>query len=150
MHRKVGWAFSLGIMALASAPLLAAAADAIHGRIDRLHDLGVVSKNVRDELNKDSPNLMILQISAREIGNAAQGMPSWFPQGSGPQPGVKTRAKPEILTRPGEFKKVQDAFIAQVAVFVKAAASGNFEAMRTEHGKLARTCTNCHDAFRNE
>jgi len=144
--------FGLAILAtaLAAVPLLAAAADDVRSRIAAYRELGIASKNAKDELAKGSPNVMIVQMAAREIGNAAKAMPGWFPNGTGPQPGVKTRAKPEIWTKAGEFKAAQNVFVAQAAVFMKAAASGDMEAMRAEHRKLASTCTNCHNNFRNE
>jgi cytochrome c556 len=75
-------------------------------------------------------------------------MRGWFPAGSGPQPGVKTAAKPEIWTKPADFRRAQDAFIAQAAAFQNTANGGDVDAIRAGVRSLGATCKGCHDQFR--
>jgi cytochrome c556 len=75
-------------------------------------------------------------------------MRTWFPAGSGPQPGVKTAAKPEIWTRAADFRRAQDAFAAQAVAFQNVANGGNADAIRAAARSLGATCKGCHDQFR--
>lgn len=136
------------VLAGIAAPLLAAPADQVRTRIDGLRELGAAFKAVNDGLRSPTPQTMLIQISARQIRSAAQAMYGWFPAGSGPQPGIKTAAKPEIWTDPVGFRREQDAFAAQATAFQNAANSGNIGAIRTAAGNLGRTCKDCHDQFR--
>ena len=135
---------------LAAAPVLAAAADVVRARIEGLRELGALFKNVNDELKGDTPNRMILQISARQITDVARDQYQWFPAGSGPQPGVKTKAKAEIWARGADFKKAQDNFARQAVEFSKVVSSGDVAKMRTQVKVLGATCGGCHRTFRAE
>jgi cytochrome c556 len=139
--------FSLACLLLA-APLLAAPSDAVQTRVAGFRELGAAFKAVKDGLNASELPTILIQQSARQIHNAAAQMPGWFPAGSGPQPGVKTSAKPEIWAQPAKFKAAQTAFIAQAAKFQAAANTGNAAAIHTEAVALAGTCKSCHDSFR--
>jgi cytochrome c556 len=131
-----------------AAPLLAAPADQVRTRVDGLRELGASFKAVNDGLRSSSPQTMLIRISARQIHKASQEMYGWFPAGSGPQPGIKTAAKPEIWTNPAGFRRAQDAFAAQAAALQTAANSGNVDAIRTAARRLGGTCKSCHDQFR--
>lgn len=134
-------------VALVGAPLLAAPADQVRARITGFRELGAAFKNVNDGLRGDVQTVLIQQ-SAREIRNASRAQYGWFPAGTGPQPGVKTAAKPEIWTRSAQFKAAQDAFAQQADAFQRTAAGGNAAAIRAEARKLGATCKGCHDTFR--
>jgi cytochrome c556 len=140
----------LASLALAgiAAPLLAAPADQVHTRVDGFRELGAAFKAVNDGLRSPTPQTVLIQMSARQIRNAATAMRSWFPAGSGPESGVKTAAKPDIWTRPADFRRAQDAFAAQAAAFQAAANGGNVDAIRIATRNLGATCKGCHDQFR--
>jgi cytochrome c556 len=154
MRNRVIRAFFMGALTagIAGGTVLAAAgstpADVIKMRIDRLRELGSAVKNVNDELKSDSPQPIVIQISARTVAAAAKEQYGWFPKGSGPEAGVKTKAKAEIWANSAEFKKAQDNFAAQANVFVKAAASGNVDQIRATARPLSAACTGCHRQFR--
>jgi cytochrome c556 len=135
---------------MVAAPVLAAAADVVRARIEGLRELGALYKNVNDELKSDTPNKMILMISARQINDAARDQYKWFPAGSGPQPGVKTKAKPEIWAKGAQFKAAQDNFAKQAAAFNKAVSAGDVAKMRAQAKVLGGTCGGCHRTFRAE
>lgn len=142
----------LASLALAgiAAPLLAAPADQVRTRIEGLRELGAAFKAVNDGLRSPTPQTIMIQMSARQIRNAATAQYGWFPPGSGPQPGVKTAAKPEIWTQPARFRQLQDAFAAQATAFQRAAASNDVNAIRAAARSLGQSCKACHDQFRNE
>ena len=135
---------------LVAAPVLAAASDVVRARIEGLRELGALFKNVNDELKSSTPQPMIMRISSRQITDVARDQYKWFPAGSGPEAGVKTKAKPEIWQRAAEFKKAQDNFATQAAAFNKVVLSGDVAKMRTQVRLLGATCSNCHKTFRNE
>lgn len=139
---------SLVALLMMAAPLLATPADSVKGRIASLRELGAAFKAVGDGLRASEPQTILLQQSARQIRNAANAMPGWFPAGSGPEAGVKTAAKPEIWAQPAQFRAAQDAFIERAARFQAAVNGGNAASMRQEMRALGATCKGCHDRFR--
>lgn len=154
--RKIGFAAAPALLALAlAAPLLAApprtqgpsAADVVRSRIAGLRELGAAFKNVSDGMRGD-PQIILIQQSARQIKNAANAMHGWFPAGSGPQPGIRTAAKPEIWTKPADFNAAKANFSRQADAFQAAAASGNANTIRGAFRQLGGTCKGCHDQFR--
>lgn len=140
----------LASLALASiaGPLLAAPADQVRTRVAGFRELGASFKTVNDGLRAPEPQTVLIQMAARQIRNASAAMRGWFPAGSGPQPGVKTAAKPEIWTRSADFRRAQDAFAAQAIAFQNAANGGNVAAIRTAARSLGASCKGCHDQFR--
>ncbi|HEX7874287.1 MAG TPA: cytochrome c [Sphingobium sp.] len=136
--------------AFVGAPLLAADGDPVAARIHGYRDLGSAFKNVQDELRSSTPQPYILQLSARQIRDAARQQYGWFPAGSGPRPGVKTAAKPIIWQQPAQFKAAQDALSTQANGFYQAVASGDMSKVRLQAKSLGQSCGACHRTFRVE
>lgn len=143
-------AFASLVLAGLAAPLLAAPADQVRTRVDGYRELGAAFKAVNDGLRSPQPQTVLIQMSARQIRNAATQQYNWFPAGSGPQPGVKTAAKPEIWAQGARFRQLQDGFAAQAAAFQRAATGGDAAAMRAAARSLGGSCKACHDQFRVE
>jgi cytochrome c556 len=133
---------------LLATPLLAAPADVVRTRVAGLRELGAAFKAVNDGLRGSDPQVMLIQMSARQIVNASRAQYGWFPAGSGPQPGVRTAAKPEVWSQAPRFKAAQDAFAAEALAFQRTAASGDVAALRAGARKLGGTCKGCHDTFK--
>ena len=78
----------------------------------------------------------------------AQSIPAKFPKGTGiGDAGVtKTRAKQDIWTKPGDFKKTVDGFVA--ALQGANAAAGDAPKFQAAMGGVKKSCGGCHDAFR--
>ncbi|HYB44474.1 MAG TPA: cytochrome c, partial [Candidatus Methylomirabilis sp.] len=92
----------------------------IDNRVSKYRELGVSFKNVLDELKSDAPQIMVIRIASRQITAVARAQYDWFPPSSAQQPGVETRAKPDIWTEPARFKAAQDAFALAADDFAKA------------------------------
>lgn len=137
-----------GALVIGSSALLAVPADVVRARITGFRELGAAFKAVNDGLRGNEMQSVLIQQSARQIRTAAREQYRWFPQGSGPQSGVKTGAKPEIWSQAPRFRAAQDAFARQADVFFQAANSGTPAAIRAEARKLGGTCKSCHDSFR--
>ncbi len=133
---------------LAASPLLAAPADSVRMRIAEFREIGASFKAINDAMRSPTPQTMLLQIAARQIVNSSKQIYSWFPAGSGPESGAKTRTKPEIWQQAAKFKLAQDAFGKQAMAFQRAAGMGNVAMIQAESRKLGATCKGCHDAFR--
>jgi len=139
----------IALASIAAAPAVSPA-DQIATRVAGLRELGAAMKAVKDGIAPPEVQTILVQQAARQIVNAANQMPDWFPAGSGPAPGLKTEAKPEIWTQPEQFAVARHAFAAEAARFQIVARSGNGDAIRAEVPKLGATCGSCHDRFREK
>jgi cytochrome c556 len=149
-------------LAIAAAPMVASGqargasarapavvpAEVVRTRIAGFKEMGTAFKNTMDALRSGQPQMIMIQQSARSIKNTSVAVRGWFPAGSGPAPGLKTGAKPEIWTRPAEFRAAQDQLSRAADALQAAAASGNVDAIRTAARGLGGSCKNCHDQFR--
>jgi len=149
LHRKFT-AVSLVLAVLAGTPLFAAAADTIKMRIANYRELGTAFKNVNDELRSSSPSTLMIQMASRDISRAAKEQYNWYPAGSGPEAGVKTRAKAEIWANPAQFKSAQNLLATNAEAFAQAAKAGDVGEIRAATKELGRACANCHRTFREE
>jgi cytochrome c556 len=136
--------------AVAAAPLIAAPADQVRLRVSTYRSLGAAFKTVTDALRSGQLQTPQVRQAAARIGDVARRQYGLFPAGSGPRPGVKTAARPEIWSRAREFRAAQDAFARQANVFQRAVNGGNADAIRSEARKLGGACKSCHDNFRVE
>lgn len=62
----------------------------------------------------------------------------------------ESEAKPEIWSKPDEFKKEIDKFTAATAALKVAAASGKLDDVKKPFGEVGQSCKSCHDSFRKE
>jgi cytochrome c556 len=61
-----------------------------------------------------------------------------------------TRAKPEVWSKPDEFKLAQNKYLASVDKLVAVSDSADMAAMGAAVDAVQKSCKNCHDQFRNE
>lgn len=71
----------------------------------------------------------------------------YFPAGSDKG---KTDARPEIWSKPADFKKQSDNLKAQTAKLKQAAASGDMAQIKPAFGAVAESCKSCHTGFRKD
>jgi cytochrome c556 len=139
---------TFALFALVSAPLLATPADSVRIRVAGFREMGAAFKAVNDGLRGSEVQTILIQQSARQIRNASQAQYQWFPAGSGPQPGLRTHAKPEIWAQAAAFRSAQDGLARQAEAFQRAAATGDATAIRNAARALGGACKSCHDRFR--
>jgi cytochrome c556 len=135
-------------IALSASPIFASPADDVKARISQFRELGASFKTVNDSLRSPEPQTFLIQIAARQIVNSSRALPTWFPAGSGPESGEKTKAKAEIWQQPAKFKDAQNTFAVEAVAFQRTAQSGNIALIQAETRKLGMTCKGCHDNFR--
>ena len=137
-------------LVLGAVPLLAADADIVKSRIAGYREIGAAFKAINDQLRSGTPQPYLLQVSAREIANGTREQYRWFPAGSGPKPGVKTRAKPAIWAQPVKFKALQDNFAAKAGALAVATKGGDAARIAAAVRELGGACKACHDVYREE
>lgn len=146
--RYAGLLLVAGMMS--APPLLASSRDTIKDRAVGYRAIGAAFKKANDELRSGSPDIAVVRSSASAISKTVAGQHLWFPAGSGPAVGVKTRAKRDIWTNPADFKAAQNAMAARANAFLKASRGRDADAMRQAAKELGATCTGCHRRFREE
>jgi cytochrome c556 len=133
-----------------AAPLLAADADIVKSRIAGYREIGAAYKAINDQLSSGAPEPYLLQVSAREIVNGTRNQYRWFPAGSGPKPGIKTRAKAAIWSQPAKFKTLQDGFAAKAVALAAATKGGDAARVQAAVRELGGACKACHTVYREE
>ena len=71
----------------------------------------------------------------------------WFPAGTGPEAG-KTRALPEVWTKPADFTAAQKMFEERAPKLLAAVKSKDAAAVQAAFKEVGGACKNCHDTFR--
>jgi cytochrome c556 len=127
-----------------------AVTDAVKARQASLKEIGGAFKNINDELKSGSPDMNSVKPLARDIAARTALLPKYFPKGSGPESGLKTRAKPDIWKDNAAFVKLQGDMTSAARALDAAAASGNVAGLTAARNSLGATCKSCHDRFRAE
>ena len=125
-------------------------AQAIAARQQGFPTLGGAFKSISDPLKAPAPDIAAIRVAANTIARTGGLIGGWFPAGSGPAPGVRTKARPEIWTNSGQFGVAMTAFRNQGPQLKAAADSGDVARIRTEFAATGRTCAGCHTPFREQ
>lgn len=117
-------------------------------RHEHYEELGKAFKAVRDQTNASSPDLAALQKNAEVVNEASVNQQQWFPKGTGPEAG-KTRALPEIWSKPADFEAAQKMFSDRAPKLLAAVKSKDIDAVKAAFKETGGACKNCHDTFRS-
>lgn len=134
-----------GYAAYAASP---AATSAVAARKANYKEIGGAFKTINDEIKTGAPDLATIRPLARDIVTRASGQLKYFPKGSGPESGVKTRAKANIWTDQATFVKNHNDMLGAAKALQAATLTGDLAAMTTARTALGGTCKSCHDKFR--
>jgi len=75
----------------------------------------------------------------------------YFPSGSAAgQSVVKTEARPEIWSKPEEWRQAAEKLQQETSKLSQIAATGDLAAIRNQFGAVQKSCKACHDAFRKD
>lgn len=121
---------------------------AVVARVNGYRETGVAFKTINDQLKTDAPAKIMLRLSARRIAQTAHDQYDWFPAGSGPAPGVKTKAKPAIWLEASGFKAAQDKLQQQAALMSQTVDGGDLTKMKAQARALGEACASCHNKYR--
>ena len=117
-------------------------------RHEHFESLGDAFKAVRDQSKAATPDFAALQKAAETVQKASVDQQQWFAKGTGPEAG-KTRALPEIWSKPDEFAAAQKMFAERAPALVAAAKSKDVDAVGKAFKELGGACKNCHETFRS-
>lgn len=145
----VAFAAVLGMGVLASAQQRPPA-EVIAAREQSMKSLGGEMKAIGDAAKAGSITKDDATTRARKMAELAKQMNGWFPPGSGPEAGVKTRALPAIWQKPADFQAAMDKFGQETAKLVAAAETGNATAIAAAHAEVGKSCGGCHNPFREK
>jgi cytochrome c556 len=117
-------------------------------RHEHYEELGKAFKAVRDQMNASSPDFAALQKNAEVVNAASVDQQQWFPKGTGPEAG-KTRALPEIWSKPADFEAAQKMLSDRAPKLLAAAKTKDVDAVKAAFKETGGACKNCHDTFRS-
>jgi len=117
-------------------------------RHEHYEELGKAFKAVRDQMNAGNPDFAALEKNAEVVNEASVDQQQWFPKGTGPEAG-KTRALPEIWSKPADFEAAQKMLSDRAPKLLAAAKSKDIDAVKAAFKETGGACKNCHDTFRS-
>ena len=143
---------TLGVVTtlLAGSALAAGMADAVTSRQAQFKTLGASFKALNDEIRKGEPDMKKIRASAAVVRKASLEIPRWFPKGSGPEAGVKTKVLPSAWTDAAGFAQASKDFAAEAAKLQTLAAGDDADDLRAQAKTVAQTCGTCHTKYREK
>ncbi len=139
--------FAVSLITLAQAATPATPAQMQKIRHEHYEALGEAFKSVRDLSKASTPDFVALEKAADAVNKASIDQQQWFPKGSGPEAG-KTRAMPEIWSKPDDFTAAQKMFSDRSPKLLAAAKAKDLAAVTAAFREVGGACKNCHDTFR--
>lgn len=136
------------VVALTAVAAPMSGADAAKDRITHMKSLGASAKAMGDQLRSGAPDAVVVKTEAAKVAQLAAAMPTWFPKGSGPESGAKTRALPVIWTDAAGFAAAQQAFATEAGKLNTAAAAGDMAGVGGQMRPVFGACKGCHDKYR--
>ena len=143
-------AATMAVVFTASAVLAAglSAADSIKARQGHFKELGGAAKALGDQFKSGAPDAAIVKANAAKLAQTAAGLPTWFPAGTGPEAGVKTRALPVIWTDGPGFSAAAKTLATESAKLNTLAAAGDIAGAQAQMQAVGAACGGCHKKYR--
>lgn len=133
----------------ADAPVDAAAEPAvIKERQDNFEAIADAFKLIRGELEKGSPDFMLIGAQAGDINARATKIVDYFPEGTGIDAGYDTEALATIWEKPEEFAAAHQKLVDESANLASLADTGGAAAIGAQAMTMGGACKGCHDNFR--
>ena len=141
-------ALLLGLAATTAWAASPAITTAVSARRANFKEIGGAFKSVNDEIKSGSPDFNAVRPLARDIAARSAQLSKYFPRGSGPESGAKTRAKAAIWSDYATFSKLQADMVASANALNAAAQRGDTAGLASARTTLGGACKACHDRFR--
>ncbi|MBV8684484.1 MAG: cytochrome c [Caulobacteraceae bacterium] len=122
-------------------------ADALKDRQAHMKEMGKASKAIADELKTGKADPAVIKPNADKIATNSKNIPTWFPKGSGPETGLKTKALPIIWTDPEEFQTKAHNVQVAAANLDAVADTGDMAKVGPAAKELGQACHSCHEKF---
>ena len=124
------------------------AAATIQARQGNYKQMAAALKGISDQLRSGSPDIAQIRPRAALLADRSVHVLGWFPHGTGPEAGVRTRAKPDIWSNAAAFRQAGAAFVVAARSLNRAAQAGDIAQVRAAMPAVTRGCGGCHDDFR--
>jgi len=145
--RIIEAALAAAIFAAAAGSVLAQApADAIAKRQATMKGFGAAAGAINTAVG--AGDFATAQAKATEVAMSAKALGGLFPPGSGPDSGVKTRAKAEIWSDSAGFTAAYAKFTAATDALVAATAAKDTDKTKAALGAVQQGCGGCHSGYR--
>lgn len=119
-------------------------------RQEKFESMGAAMKQIEDEFRKRRPDMHIVNDAASIILLTSDTMGEWFPVGTGPDSGFKTKTKATVWEDQDRFRKLQESFRREAQKLSKLATEGHSITAETAFHSLGMSCSNCHKTFREK
>jgi cytochrome c556 len=139
---------AVAVAAILATAAIAAPADTIRMRQGNYKQIAAAMKGIGEQLRNSEPSLPAIRAGSRTILGFAPQVLRWFPRGTGPEAGVRTRARPEIWSDHAGFRSAGARLLVAARNLDAAARAGDLDAIRAAAPELAHACSNCHDDYR--
>lgn len=116
----------------------------------QLKKLGKAFKTISDQLKSGEPDIEAVKAAAASIPVESAGMEEWFPEGTGPDSGVKTDALAAIWEDRADFESKLADFRAASDQLAAVAEGGDITAIASAFQATGGTCKSCHEKFRED
>ncbi len=126
------------------------AARAVDARQAGFKQIGAAFKAVNDELRAGKPDMAALAAAAARLESHAAQLPTWFPRGSGPESGAKTKARATVWADAAGFADAAANLKAQASRLNALTRDGDLGAVRKQAAQVGAACKTCHTAYRAE
>lgn len=124
------------------------AAGTIRARQANYKQMAAAFKGINDQLRSSSPSVPAIRRGSAVIARHAPRLLRWFPRGSGPEAGIRTRALPLIWSDRAAFTRAGAGLVVAARNLQAAARSGDVAAIRAAAPAVGRACSGCHEDFR--
>ena len=124
------------------------AAATIQARQGNYKQMAAALHEIQEQLRSGAPDVAQIRPRAALIADRSVRVLTWFPRGTGPEAGVRTRAKPDIWSNPAGFRQAGATFVVAARSLNAAARSGDVAQIRAAFAGVSHACSNCHDSFR--
>jgi cytochrome c556 len=123
-------------------------ADLIRARQANYKQMGAAMKGMYDQLHASTPSIDAIRQGSHVVVTFAPQLLRWFPPGTGPEAGVRTRALPDIWSDNQNFRRAGATLLVAARALDAAAQRGDMDAIRAAVPQVAHACGNCHDTYR--
>lgn len=124
------------------------AAATIQARQANYKQMAGALKGIGDQLRSRSPDFGAIRANSALLAQRSVLVLRWFPRGTGPETGVRTRAKAEIWSDAAGFRHAGAAFVVAARALDRAARGGDIGQVRAALPAVSRACGACHDRYR--
>ena len=140
---------SFGASLVCASVYAATPAEMQKARHEHYEELGDAFKAVRDQTQGlDALISPRCRKGRRDRQKASVNQQQWFPKGTGPEAG-KTRALPEIWSKPADFTAAQKMFAERAPKLSPRRKRRTSTPCTAAFKEVGGACKNCHDTFRS-